>query len=270
LVPRSSEKLPAKTRRLSAESGANDRASESLISLQLYQRWFVGLRRSIFKSAKDGYSTSVCFNVYRVIAHESEHNTLTRSHDEQGFADTLMQSNTPTPNGSPDYWDRKYFLRCDLAGAQLEYGLADTAGKYGDCFATRPGHGVKGLNTTITISGTSFTRCYTVPLTVSGRLAVSVHSAYKDLSNTPLEGRVITIEKKPSSSAIWQSAGTATATGAASSTNWTKSLTSAVAGLWNYRATWTSPSSEYGINTSNTVIWNVNWTSTQCPLLSGV
>jgi hypothetical protein len=215
----------------------------------------------------DGFRTSVCFSVRRVVAHESTHNTLTRLHNTLADDESIMQSLTPTPNGSPDYWNRPNFLPCDEAGAQLEYGIADPAGHYADCFDVVPGDGAKGLNTTLTItSGTSYTRCLNSGVAVRGRLAVASSSAYEDLRGTPLAARVIRIDRKRSTTTTWTTgAFTATATGA-SGDNWSTSISSSSSGSWDYRARWYSPATEHALNTSNEVSWTVNWTTSGCPL----
>ena len=216
----------------------------------------------------DGFRTSVCFSVRRVLAHESTHNTLTRNHNSLADGESIMQSVTPTPNGSPSNWNRPNFLPCDEAGAQLEYGVADPAGHYADCFDIVPGDGAKGLNTSLTItSATSYTRCMSSGVLVRGRLAVGSSSAYKDLRGTPLEGRVLRIDRKRSTASTWtNSAFTATATSAASGDNWSSMISSDASGLWDYRARWYSPSTERALNTSNEVTWSINWTTVGCPL----
>src|SRR5438105_551345 len=79
-----------------------------------------------------------------------------------------------TPNGSPSNCNRKNFLKCDAAAAQLEYGPANPAGRYADCFDETPGDGVKGLNSALTVTtGTSYTRCVDTIATVGGRLALA-------------------------------------------------------------------------------------------------
>ncbi len=159
-----------------------------------------------------------------------------------------------------------WFLPCDLAAAQLDYGLADPAGKYADCFAISPGDGVKGLNTSLTqTAGTSFTKCVGLNHTVAGRLALASSGAYIDMANTPLAGRALVVEGKNSPSTTWTQIGTATATNVATGNNWTKAITSSVGGTWNYRATWTTNANEPAINTSNTVTWNITWTTIGCP-----
>jgi hypothetical protein len=217
--------------------------------------------------ADDGFRTSVCFSLRRVVAHESTHNTLTRSHNTLADDESIMQSNTPTPNGSPDNWKRPNFLPCDEAGAQLEYGLADPAGNYADCFDVVPGDGAKGLNTTLTItSGTTYMRCVGSGVGVRGRLALSSSTAYEDMRATPLAGRAVRIDRKRADSSTWTiGAYRPTATGA-SGDNWSILMSSDLGGLWDYRARFYSPTTEPALNSSGEISWTVSWTSKGCPL----
>jgi hypothetical protein len=216
----------------------------------------------------DGFRTSVCFSIKRVIAHESTHNTLTRSHNSLDDNESIMQGETPTPNGSPAYWNRPNFLPCDEAGAQLEYGLADPGDDYANCFATFPGDGVKGLNTSLTLStGTTYTKCVNSGQTVRGRLALANDSAYEDMRNTPLEGRVVRIDRKPHGSTTWALAYSATASGAAGD-NWSVVVNSGVAGTYDYRGRWLTKAEEPALNSSNEVVWTVTWTTRGCPTIA--
>jgi hypothetical protein len=215
----------------------------------------------------DRFPTSVCFSVLRVVAHESTHNTLVRAHYDKGADDeTIMMSTTPTPNGSPDFWNRRNFLPCDLAAAQLEYGPASAAGKYADCFAVRPGDGVKGLNSTLTVtSGILATRCASTSATLTGRLALANSAAYEDMRNWPLSGRVVRIDRRPVGAAAWTNGTTtATATGAGGN-NWKATTASTAAGTFEYRATWITSNAEPAVNTSNQVTWTTRWTTIGCP-----
>ncbi len=217
--------------------------------------------------ANDGFPTSACFSVLRVVAHESTHLTLVRAHYDAGADDeTIMQSTTPTPNGSAAYWNRKSFLPCDLAAAQLEYGPADAAGRYADCFSVTPGDGAKGLNSALTVtSGTTYTRCWNTSTTVSGRLALAGSAAYEDMRNWPLSGRVVRIDRRPAGATSWTNgSASATATGAGGS-NWKATLTTASAGSYDYRATFFTGASETAVNSSNQVTWSIHWTSAGCP-----
>jgi hypothetical protein len=217
--------------------------------------------------ADDGFRTSVCFSVQRVVAHEATHLTLLRTHYDEGLdGETIMQSTTPTPNGSPLNWNRRTFLPCDAAAAQLEYGMADAAGKLADCFKVTPGDGARGLNVSLTLtSPSSLTRCSTLATTVGGRLALADKTAYEDHRNTPLAGRVVRIDRKPLNATTWTNgAFTATAADVAGS-NWSRSISTTGPGTFNYRATFFSGTTETGVNSSNEVTWIVNWTTLGCP-----
>jgi len=217
--------------------------------------------------ANDGFPTSACFSVLRVVAHESTHLTLVRAHYDAGADDeTIMQSTTPTPNGSAAFWNRKNFLPCDLAAAQLEYGPADAAGRYADCFSVSPGDGAKGLNSALTVtSGTTYTRCWNTSATVTGRLALANSAAYEDMRNWPLSGRLVRIDRRPIGTTTWTTgSASATATGSGGS-NWKATLTTASAGSYDYRATFFTGASETAVNSSNQVTWSIRWASAGCP-----
>lgn len=214
----------------------------------------------------DHFSTSVCFSALRAVAHEATHVTLTRNHYDAGADDeTIMQSSTPTPNGSPKNWNRKSFLPCDAAAAQLEYGLADPAGKVADCFDVKPGDGAKGLNSTLTLStAASISRCSTQTATAAGRLALANAAAYEDLRDSPLAGRVVRIDRRPIGGSSWTTGVfSATATAGAGS-NWSRAITTTTAGSFQYRATFVTTAAETAVNTSNAVTWSIQWTTLGC------
>jgi hypothetical protein len=215
----------------------------------------------------DHFDTSACFSVLRAVAHEATHLTVTRQHYDDGFDDeTFMQSATPTPNGSPKFWNRRNFLRCDAAAAQLEYGVADPAGRFADCFDVAPGDGAKGLNAALTLaSPTSISRCSNQAATAAGRLALADVAAYEDLRDTPLAGRAIRIDRRAPGETTWTNGvWTATATGAAGS-NWSRSITTSSAGTFQYRATFVTTAAETAVNSSNSVTWTIQWTTIGCP-----
>jgi hypothetical protein len=215
----------------------------------------------------DGFATSVCFSVQRVVAHEATHVTLLRTHYDDGAdGETIMQSTTPTPNGSPGNWNRKAFLPCDAAAAQLEYGMANPAGHVADCFKTTPGDGAKGLDATLSLATpTSLTRCSNLATTVSGRLALDDTATYEDLRNSPLAGRIVRIDRKALNATTWTT-GVTTATALdAGGSNWSRSLTTATPGTYQYRATFFTTTAETGINSSNQVSWTINWATIGCP-----
>lgn len=215
----------------------------------------------------DHFATSLCFSVARVLAHESTHLTLTRSHYDDGLdGETFMQSNTPTPNGSPANWNRRFFLPCDAAAAQLEYGVANAFGPLADCFDVDPGDGVRGLNAALTLgSAASITRCWNTTATASGRLALADSAAYEDMRDTPLAGRVVRIDRKLATSTTW-TIGVFTATaGDAAANNWSRSLSTTSAGTYNYRAIFPTTAADPAVNSSNPATWTIQWTTIGCP-----
>ena len=214
----------------------------------------------------DHFQTSVCFSVARVTAHESTHLTLTRSHYDDGLdSETIMQSTTPTPNGSPANWNRRSFLPCDEAAAQLEYGFANASGPIADCFDVKPGDGVRGLNAALTLSSpASVSRCWNTTATATGRLALADSAAYEDMRDTALAGRVVRIDRKLSTATTWTS-GVFTATAAdAAGNNWSRSITTSSPGTYNYRATFLTTAADPAVNSSNQVTWTVQWTTIGC------
>jgi hypothetical protein len=218
----------------------------------------------------DGYATSVCFSVRRVLAHESTHNTLTRLHNTLADDESIMQATTPTPNKSPDNWNRRNFLPCDEAGAQLEYGLADPSREYADCFRIFPGDGAKGLSTKLTLtSATSDSGCTTQTVSAHGRLALGTSSDYEDMRDTPLDGRVVRIDRKPHSSTSWTNGVYTTTASDAKGDNWRQSISSATSGTFDYRAGWYTSSGEPALNSSNQVTWTISWRGSPCPTAVG-
>jgi hypothetical protein len=217
-------------------------------------------------NADDHFPTSVCFSVLRVIGHEATHATLLRPHYDGLDDETFMQPTTPTPNGSPKNWNRRSFLPCDEAAAQLEYGLADPSGPYADCFDQTPGDGAKGLNTSLTLATpASSTRCWNTSATVSGRLALADTAAYEDMRATPLADRNVRIDRRAAGQTTWTTGVWLATAGDASATNWSRAVTTGSAGSFEYRAVFSSPAAEAALNSSNTVSWTIQWTSIGCP-----
>ena len=221
----------------------------------------------------DKYDTSVCFSIKRVVTHEMEHNTLTRSHDPQGGSasrDTVMNAVTPTRNGSPDTWNADTFLRCDEAGAMMDYGVVDRTLSYPDCFATVPGEGAKGLNTTLSVASASYSACANgSTVTVTGRLALQDDwPNYRYHADTPLAGRTINIYRKASGVSSFPTTPftTATAGNANSGDNWSRSFSSTSAIAYDYKAVWTTSSGEPGLNSSNAATWSIRFQTAGCPL----
>ena len=203
-----------------------------------------------------------------MVAHESTHNTLVRAHYDKGADDeTIMMSTTPTPNGSPDFWNRRNFLPCDLAAAQLEYGPASAAGKYADCFAVDAGRRREGpqLGPDRDVRRRPLTRCANTSATVTGRLALANSASYEDMRNWPLSGRVVRIDRRLAGATAWT-------TGVATRDRVGRGRQQLEGhgherrpGSFEYRATWFTSAAEPAVNSSNAVTWTIRWTTIGCP-----
>lgn len=215
----------------------------------------------------DGFASSVCFSVQRVVAHESTHVTLLRSHYDAGLdSETIMQSTTPTPIGSPANWNRRAFLPCDAAAAQLEYGMANPAGRLADCFDVTPGDGSRGLNAALTLTTSTYLlRCWNLAANVAGRLALADTATYQDLRDAPLAGRLVRIDRKAANATAWTIGVTSATAADAGGSNWSRSIAMPGAGTYQYRATFVTTSTETAVNSSNQVSWTINWTTASCP-----
>lgn len=216
----------------------------------------------------DGYATNSCMSMHRALAHESEHNTLTRSHDGQSITDTIMNAVEPTSASDPTYWSTPVFLGCDLAGALLEYGVLDPSRRYPDCYSTSPGDGVKGLNTSLSVVSTGYSACLANPsVLVTGRLALANSASYEDMRNTPLAGRTVSVYRKAHTDPSYPGSPTyLIAAGGGSGNNWSKTLSSTTTGTWDYKAQWITSTAETALNSSNTIYWTITWVVTPCPL----
>ena len=144
---------------------------------------------------------------------------------------------------------------------------------YPNCFSKEPGEGDNGLNTRITVAATSYQGCANGSVvTVRGRLALQDDwSNYRYLANTPLAGRKVSIYRKLPSDASYPATpfATTTASDLDSGNNWSKGLSSLSAGTWQYRAQWTTSAAEPALNSSNTVTWTMQWTTTGCATFAG-
>lgn len=216
-------------------------------------------------------SGSTCWYLKRALIHESGHAMVTFP-DLSGAdeADSVMNGSAPpiAATGGNHF----VFRRCDEAALQLNWDVADVWGTYADCFDHLTSHG--GLVTELSVAGSSFTRCLSLPGSVSGRLQIkdttstgSGTGTYKNRAKNPLAGRTVRIERKPSTTTNWDlySDLTTTANATGSGNNWTRALPApAATGTWNYRAYFDGTPGE-DLLADGPVTFNVTWT-TSCPL----
>jgi hypothetical protein len=204
--------------------------------------------------------SSSCWYIRRAMIHETGHAVLTFP-DLTGWSesDTVMNGKSPTVTQTGG--DHFVYQRCDEAASQLVWDVRNYAGPYGDCFDHITGHGTYGLITTMTTSGTSFNQCIGLGLNVSGRLAIKATSDYGVLSNNPLAGRTVWVDRKLSTSTTWTlKVASTTANATTSGNNWTRSFGSptSTGGTYNYRAHF-DRSSASGLDSSNKASFTILW-----------
>lgn len=180
-------------------------------------------------------TTKVCFTISRSVLHEAEHVTMgVENHDEQGEAATIMGSIQASSGHTG--WNATSIAKCDVAAAQLWYGMLDLAADYANCFASFPGHGSVGLNSVLTMGSSSYFAGCTDSAIVSGRLALQVTSNYKLLSGNALAGRTVFFDRKLSSATTWTLKTNSTTASGASSNNFSANFGHIANGSYDYRA----------------------------------
>ena len=156
------------------------------------------------------------------------------NHDEQGEAATIMGSIQASSGHTG--WNATSIAKCDVAAAQLWYGMLDLAADYANCFASFPGHGSVGLNSVLTMGSSSYFAGCTDSAIVSGRLALQVTSNYKLLSGNALAGRTVFFDRKLSSATTWTLKTNSTTASGASSNNFSANFGHIANGSYDYRA----------------------------------
>ncbi len=206
----------------------------------------------------NGSIASGCWYIRRAMIHEAGHAIPRFGHDTQTEDDTVMRAVSPevsAPGGN-----HFVFQRCDQTALQILWDLKDYARPYGDCFDHVAGHGVRGLLTTVTTNGTSFSSCVASGRAVGGRLAVKIESLYGRLSNNPLAGRTLWFDRKRRVDTTWTLKVASTIpTGAESGTNWTRTFSapSSLGGTYDYRAHFDG---DLGLDPSNSATFSIAWT----------
>ncbi len=200
------------------------------------------------QSSCQGHST--CWYMKRALIHEAGHAMLgfpdmcfgsqpCRSED-----DTVMNEIDPAVGhtGSTNFTYR----RCDEAGAQLDWDLANKSSHYADCFTSGIANvSSTGLYTTMTVGGTTYLACPGGTAAVTGRLEVTDYSSYQTLGNNGLPARTVWFDR--GSTTHYASATVQTGSG----DNWTKNL-----GVGSYAAYFTHATAD-GLTSSSHVSFTV-------------
>ncbi len=207
----------------------------------------------------NGATASGCWYARRALIHEAGHAIPTFGHDPQTEADTVMRAVSPQVGMTGG--NRFVFQRCDQAALQLLWDVADPARPYGDCFDGIPGHGVRGLVTSLTTNGSSFSGCIGSSRAVGGRLAVKTEPLYGRLSNNPLAARTVWFDRKRRSDTTWLARAESTvATAAETGTDWLRTFASpsSTGATWDYRAHFDG---DAGLDPSNLPVFSITWSN---------
>jgi len=211
--------------------------------------------------------SGTCFYGRRSVIHEVLHLANGMGHDNQSPStadDTVMSTTQPwSPNPG---WNQAKLVRCDEAGAQLAYGLNNSAGVYADCFKNITNGGTVGLKSRATSSATQYNVCLGGTVTTTGRLAIETASSYRALSNMPLSSRTIWFDRKPSTSSTWTNNIASATASNASGNNWARAFSSGSTSTitYNFRAHYDG---ETGVDPTSTIgnpQFNITWSSAFC------
>jgi hypothetical protein len=167
--------------------------------------------------------SGTCWDIERALIHEAGHVALGAGHDDQGESNTVMGS--VSPRYALAGWNTHHLQRCDVAAAQLRYGIGSASGPIADCFDHIAGHGSTGLVASLRSNVSTLSVCRAATATLSGTFGVAANSSYLLLSNQLLGGRTIWFDRKPHTSSVW-TPNVASATTGVSGTNWTRAFTS--------------------------------------------
>ena len=206
-----------------------------------------------------------CYDLSRAVLHEAIHLFLgVGSHDNSGEAETIMGENQPS---SPDYgWNTNQLQSCDIATGQIYYDLHLKTDPYAKCLTEISGMS-SGLPTFVSMAATSFTACYTQPFSVAAQARVDTIPIQDNrLSLNPLEGRTITLYRRPVGGAFAKIGSVTASMTATPAPNVTATLSVGAPGVYEYRLNYVSDGE--GINQSLKSgfgpIFKVTWTSTGC------
>ena len=173
-------------------------------------------------------SPSGCYEIENVMLDELGHVLVLDHHvnygDSSDFGDAVVQTYSRTKPKSG--WNTHAFGRCDVATLQQQYDVASWTASYSTCLSVPTRMTLKASATTVT-SGAMATFTATLTSDGTGRL-----------SNNPIAGRTVVLQKRTSSG--W--ADVMTMTGGVTAGTYTGTTT--IRASQDYRALFRKPSSE--------------------------
>jgi hypothetical protein len=174
-----------------------------------------------------------CFDVENITLDELGHVLGLGHHvnwgDESDYGDSVVQ--TVSRARPKEHWNADAFGRCDAATLQTRYDMTAWNAPYSTCLDL-------AVNLTLQPSATSIRAGTTVTYTAT--LTVADNPGDGRLTNNPLSGRVVTLQRRPVGSTTWTSLGQM----GAGATAGTYVLRQSPTATYEWRAVFADPSSE--------------------------
>ena len=184
-----------------------------------------------------------CYDAETIALDEFGHVEVLNHHvnwsDNSDYVDAVVQTFSRTKPSAG--YNIHTFRRCDVATLQLRYDMVNTSAKYSTCL---------DLATVLTLGASPVSIPDRGTTTLTATLKVVDYDAYLRLGGNPISGRTVTLQRRVPGATSWTTVGTMPA----GSVSGTYGLTQQPTADTEYRAVFTTPSTE-GINgdTSPTV-----------------
>ncbi len=169
-----------------------------------------------------------CYDAETVALDEFGHVEVLNHHvnydDDHDYLDAVVQTYSRVKPLAG--YNARAFGRCDVATLQLQYDVPSSTAKYSTCLA---------LATDLTLSWSRSVNT----ITLTANLSVVDQAAYLRLGGNPVSGRTVTLQRRPTGTSTWSTAGTMTAGGSG-----TYTLTYQIFADTDFRAVFNAPSGE--------------------------
>jgi hypothetical protein len=197
-----------------------------------------------------------CFDVENITLDELGHVLGLGHHvnfgDDSDYGDSVVQ--TVSRARPQAFWNADAFGRCDVATLQTRYDMATWAALYSTCLDL-------AVDLQLEASATSIRAGTTIALTAT--LLVADNPGDGRLTNNPISGRTVTLQRRPVGSTTWTSMGRMNAGAAAG----TYVLSQSPTATYEWRAVFSKPANEglRGRNSSVVVISVSSCSGSICP-----
>ncbi len=177
-----------------------------------------------------------CYDVETIALDEFGHVEVLNHHanfvDESDYLDAVVQAISRTKPKAG--WNLHAFARCDVATLQREYDVPTTTTLISTCL---------DLDTILTLKTSATAVTYGASVTLTGTLKIEDLAAYDRLGGNSLSQRTVKLQRRAAGSSTWATL----ATMSPGSTAGTYVTTTSVSTTYEYRAIFSTPSSE-GLN----------------------